>query len=50
MAVINFSVNERQYLRLLRMANDKNLSVEELLREITKAELNRANKKKEKKQ
>jgi hypothetical protein len=50
MAVIQFSIDERQHFRLLRMANDKNLSVEELLREITKAEIDRANKKKEKKQ
>jgi hypothetical protein len=49
MAIISFSIDERQHLRLLRIANDKNLSVEELLRDITKAELDRATKKEQKK-
>lgn len=48
MAVISFSVDERQYVRLMRIANNKNLSVEELIRNLTKAELDRASKKKEK--
>lgn len=49
MAIVSFSIDERQYLRLLRISNDKNLSVEELLRDITKAELDRVNKKEQKK-
>jgi hypothetical protein len=49
MPVIQVAIDERQHLRLLRLANDEGLTVEEVLQNLAKKELDRYFSKKEQK-